>query len=211
LLLLQYAAVIVIGYLLGSIPFGYLAGRAHGVDIREYGSGRTGGTNVLRTAGRKAFALTVVGDLAKGALAVLLGRALLGTELAAVLGGIGAVVGHNWSVFIGFRGGAGTGTSMGGYFFLNPLITVVVGVFSAIVGFGMLRYASVTSLLICFLMSPALLITVLFFDQPVEHLLYALAVGAIVLLSHRPNIKRLLKGTERRIGQPARKMVEEKA
>ena len=211
MIVLQYAAVIVAGYLLGSIPFGYIAGRMCGVDVREYGSGRTGGTNVLRTAGRKAFVFTVVGDLLKGAIAVLLGRALLGTEAAAVLGGIGAVVGHNWSVFLGFRGGAGTGTSMGGYFFLNPVVTIVVGVFSALVGFGILRYASVTSILICLLMAPALLVGVLFFNQPAEHLVYALVVGGIILLSHRPNIRRLLQGTERRIGQPAQKMVEEKA
>jgi glycerol-3-phosphate acyltransferase PlsY len=211
LIVLQYAAVILVGYLLGSIPVGYIAGRMCGVDVREYGSGRTGGTNVLRSAGRKAFVFTVVFDLLKGAIAVLLGRALLGTEAAAVLGGIAAVVGHNWSVFIGFRGGAGTGTSMGGYFFLNPVVTVVVGVFSALVGFGILRYASVTSILLCLLMAPALLVGVLFFNQPVEHLVYALVVGGIILLSHRPNIKRLLQGTERRIGQPAQKMVEEKA
>ena len=93
LIVLQYAAVILIGYLLGAIPSGYIAGRMRGVDIREYGSGRTGGSNVLRTVGRKAFAFTVVCDLLKGAVAVLLGRALLGTEAAAVLGGIGLLPG----------------------------------------------------------------------------------------------------------------------
>ena len=211
MIVLQYAAVVLVGYLLGSIPSGYNAGRVRGVDVREYGSGRTGGTNVLRTVGKKAFAFTVVCDMLKGAVAVLLARALLGTEAAAVLGGIAAVVGHNWSVFIGFRGGAGTGTSVGGYFFLNLVLTIVVGVFSALVGFVMLRYASVTSILICLLMAPALLIGVLLFNQPVEHLVYALVVGGIILLSHRPNIKRLLQGTERRMGQPAQKMVEEKA
>jgi glycerol-3-phosphate acyltransferase PlsY len=211
LLVIQYTLVILAGYLLGSIPFGYIVGRMKGVDVREYGSGRTGGTNVLRSAGKLPAAVTIFGDLAKGAIAVLLGRALLGTELAAALAGVGAVVGHNWSVFIGFRGGAGTGTSMGGYFFLAPIPTVVVGIFSAVVGFVALRYASVTSILICLLMTPALLIAVLFFDQPLEHLAYALAVGGIVLFSHRPNIRRLLRGTERRIGEPGKKMVEEEA
>jgi glycerol-3-phosphate acyltransferase PlsY len=209
-LLIQYAAVTLVGYLLGAIPFGYLAGRSRGIDVLEYGSGRTGGTNVLRSAGKKAAVVTIIGDLLKGAAAVLLGRALLGTELAAVLAGVAAVAGHNWSVFIRFRGGAGTGTSMGGYFFLAPYPTFLVGISSAFIGFVALRYASVTSLLIVFLMSPALLIGVLFFDQPVEHLAYALAVGAIVLFSHRPNIKRLLQGTERRIGESARKISEEK-
>jgi len=209
LLVVQYALVILVGYLLGAIPFGYIVGRMKGIDVREYGSGRTGGTNVLRSAGRLAFAVTVAEDLVKGLAAVLLARAFLGTELGASLAGIAAVVGHNWSVFIRFRGGAGTGTSVGGYFALAPILTVVVGVSSAIIGFGVLRYASVTSILICLLMSPAMLIGVLFFDQPVEHLAYALAVGSIVLFSHRPNIRRLWQGRERRLGEPARKMKEE--
>jgi glycerol-3-phosphate acyltransferase PlsY len=210
-LVIQYAAVILLGYLLGSIPFGYIVCRARGVDVTQYGSGRTGGTNVLRTAGKKAAAVSIGCDVLKGALAVLLARWLAGTELAVALAGFAAVVGHNHSIFIGFRGGAGTGTSMGAYFFMAPWPTLIVGLSSAFIGFVLLRYASVTSLLIVFLMSPALLIGVLFFDQPVEHLAFALAVGSLVLWSHRPNIKRLLQGTERRIGEPAKKMGEEKA
>jgi glycerol-3-phosphate acyltransferase PlsY len=93
---------------------------------------------------------------------------------------------------------------------MAPWPTLIVGLSSAFIGFVLLRYASVTSLLIVFLMSPALLIGVLFFHQPLEHLAFAVAVGLVVLSSHRPNIKRLLKGTERRIGEPAKKMGEEK-
>lgn len=211
MIVLQYAAVALLGYLLGSIPFGYLVCRAKGLDVTQYGSGRTGGTNVLRTAGKKAAAVSIGLDVAKGALAAVLARWLLGTELAVALAGFAAVVGHNYSLFIGFRGGAGTGTSMGAYFFMAPWPTLIVGLSSAFIGFVLLRYASVTSLLIVFLMSPALLIGVLFFDQPVEHLAFALAVGALVLWSHRPNIKRLLQGTERRIGEPAKKIGEEQA
>jgi len=211
LLVIQYALVSLAGYLLGAIPFGYLVGRAKGIDVREHGSGRIGGTNVLRSAGKRAAAVSIFGDLAKGVIAVLLARSLLGTELAAALAGVAAVVGHNWPVYIGFRGGAGTGTFMGGFVALAPIPTIVVGIFSAIVGFVGLRYASVTSILISLLMTPALLIAVLFFDQPLEHLAYALVVGSIILFSHRPNMRRLLKGTERRIGEPAKKMVEEEA
>jgi glycerol-3-phosphate acyltransferase PlsY len=211
LLVIQYAVVILLGYLLGSIPFGYIVCRARGVDVTQYGSGRTGGTNVLRTAGKKAAAVSIGCDVLKGAVAVLLGRWLAGTELAVALAGFAAVLGHNYSIFIGFRGGAGTGTSMGAYFFMAPWPTLIVGLSSAFIGFVLLRFASVTSLLIVFLMSPALLVGVLFFDQPVEHLAFALAVGSLVLWSHRPNIKRLLQGTERRIGEPAKKIGEEKA
>jgi len=210
LAVLQYAAVILIGYLLGSIPFGYIVGRLQGVDVTQYGSGRTGGTNVLRTVGRKGAVVSIGLDLAKGAAAVLLSRWLLGTELAVALAGFAAVMGHNHSVFIGFRGGAGTGTSMGAYFFMAPWPSLVVGLSSAFIGFAVVRYASVTSLLIVFLMSPALLIGVLFFHQPVEHLAFAVAVGILVLWSHRPNIKRLLQGTERRVGEPAKRIGEER-
>jgi glycerol-3-phosphate acyltransferase PlsY len=210
LLVVKYVVVILLGYLLGSIPFGYIVGRLHGVDVTRYGSGRTGGTNVLRTVGKKAAAVSIGMDVLKGAVAVLLGRWLGGSELAAALAGFGAVMGHDYSVFIRFHGGAGTGTSMGAYFFMAPWPTLIVGVSSAFIGFVLLRYASVTSLLIVFLMSPALLIGVLFFHQPVEHLAFAVAVGCLVLWSHRPNIKRLVKGTERRIGEPAKKIGEEK-
>ena len=211
MLVIQNAAVILLGYLLGSIPFGYLVGRARGVDVLEYGSGRTGGTNVLRMAGKKAAAATIFLDLLKGAVAVLLGKWLAGTELAVALAGFAAVLGHNYSLFIRFRGGAGTGTSMGAYFFMAPWPSLVVGLSSVFIGFGLLRYASVTSLLIVFLMSPALLLGVLYFHQPVEHLAFAVAVGLVVLWCHRPNVKRLLQGTERRIGEPAKKIGEEKA
>ena len=209
-LILQYAAVILAGYLLGSIPTGYIVGRMKGVDVTDYGSGRIGGTNVLRSVGRLPAAITAVGDVAKGMAAVLVGRALLGTELAASLAGIAAVVGHNWSIYIRFRGGAGTATYMGGFIMLSLIPTVIVGLSSFFVGFG-LRYASVTSILISCLMAPALLIAVLFFGEPVEHLAYALVVGGLVLFSHRPNIRRLLRGTERRIGEPAAKIGEEEA
>jgi len=97
---------------------------------------------------------------------------------------------------------------MGGFVMLSLIPTVIVGLSSFFIGFG-LRYASVTSILISCLMAPALLIAVLLFSEPVEHLAYALVVGGLVLFSHRPNIRRLMRGTERRIGEPATKIGEE--
>ena len=105
--ILRYAAVIVLGYLLGSFPTGYLvAWLWKGVDPRQHGSGRTGGTNILRAAGKEAALLTVIGDLLKGALAVLVARTLVGTDSAVVMAGLAAVLGHNRSIFLRFRGGA---------------------------------------------------------------------------------------------------------
>jgi len=208
--LLQYALVVLVGYLLGAIPTGYIVGRIKGVDVREYGSGRTGGTNVLRSVGGLPALVTGAGDLVKGMAAVFMARAFLHTEAAAAMAGIAAVVGHNWSIFIGSRGGAGTGPSMGGFLLLTPIHAVVVGAISAVIGLG-LRYASVTSILICCLMSPALLIAVVLVGEPVEHLAYALTVGGIILFSHRPNFRRLVSGTERRLGEPAREIGEKRA
>lgn len=103
---LQYILVTLIGYLLGAIPVGYLAGKTQGIDVRQYGSGRTGSTHVLRALGLGPVFFTVLGDALKGMIAVLVARAIMSTPLplAEVLAGLGAVGGHNWSVFISFRG-----------------------------------------------------------------------------------------------------------
>src|SRR4030042_5610079 len=121
-------AVTVIGYLLGSFPTGYLLARLKGVDPRQAGSGRTGGTNILRTAGKVPALLTVVGDLLKGALAVWIARALAGSDAAAVLAGLAAVLGHNHSIFLGLRGGAGSMTNVGVVLALAPQVVPLIAV-----------------------------------------------------------------------------------
>lgn len=123
---------LLIGYLLGSVPVGLLVTRLYGVDIRQVGSGRTGGTNAWRAAGLKAAIPTIVGDLLKGALAVWLARWLAGPEffaagetvtaLAAALAGGAAVWGHNWSIFLGFSGGAGGATAAATSLVIHPLV-----------------------------------------------------------------------------------------
>ena len=110
---MQYILVTLIGYLLGAIPVGYLVGKTQGIDVRQYGSGRTGGTNVLRSVGLGAAFFTILGDGLKVMIAVLAARAIMSTPLAEVLAGLGAVGGHNWSFFISFRGGAGAITALG--------------------------------------------------------------------------------------------------
>ena len=102
-----YAATTAVGYLLGAMPIGYLIGKARGVNVLQHGSGRTGGTNVMRAAGLWAAVLTVLGDGVKGLLAVGIAMLLVGTPAAKVLSGLAAIIGHNWSVFLGWRGGAG--------------------------------------------------------------------------------------------------------
>jgi len=200
----RYASVILIGYLLGAIPVGYLAGKTRGIDVREYGSGHVGGTNVLRSAGPVLAFFTVLGDALKGMVAVLIARAILPTPIAEALAGLGAVAGHNWSVFIGFGGGVGTMTTLGALFILSPkalFIIAPLGLIAALVS----GYASVGSLTISSLMPLVLLCLIAFGSQPPAYLLYGVGVAAMIIFSLRGNIQRLRAGTERRIYEKARR------
>jgi len=195
----------VIGYLLGAIPFGLIIGRvARGIDIREYGSHRTGATNALRTLGARAAALVFVLDVAKGVAAVLLARALFDgdplVEWAAAVAGFAAIIGHNWSAFIGFTGGRGVATSGGALGAMSPwsvaiVAPIVVGVIwrSRYVSLG-----SITGGLLAPVVTAGLALVGL---ASVPAIVYALASGLLVTAAHGDNIGRLRAGTERRIGQ----------
>lgn len=194
------------GYLLGSIPFGLIIGRlAGGVDLRQYGSGRTGATNALRTIGAKGAALVFVLDLAKGLAAVLLARWLWAgdpgwLEWVAAVAGFAAVVGHVWSIFIHFKGGRGVATSTGALLGMAPWALVfLVPMVVIIIWRG--RYVSLGSVSAA-LVSPVV-VAVLFVlgVAPVAAIAYALAAGLLVTFAHADNIARLRAGTERRLGQ----------
>lgn len=190
----------ILGYLLGSFPVGYLVGKLYGVDVRQHGSGRTGGTNVWRATGQLwPPLLTVLGDIAKGVLAVWLGRRLAGSELAAALAGAAAVFGHNWSLFLGFKGGAGGMTAGACLVMLNWLAgTITVPL--AILALYLSRYASVGTLTVGVGGLLVLLILRLATPSfPTVHVLYGLLAAAGIIWALRPNIRRLLRGTERRI------------
>lgn len=197
-----YLLTACLGYFLGAFPTGYLVGRLwKGIDIREYGSGRTGGANILRTVGLFPAAITALGDVGKGVVAVLVARALWHNEAAAVVAALAALVGHNWSIFLGWHGGAGIGTTFGGLLILEPVTTLVVAFLGFLVA-ATSRYVSLGSLAFAFLIPLALLGQRLFFRGSWEHLVYGILAGGIIIFAHRPNIARLLKGTERRIGEP---------
>jgi len=215
MILVKLLYVIMLGYMLGSIPFGllvskYLAKR----DVRQYGSGKIGATNVLRTAGTKAAALVLVGDLMKGVLSVMaagfifgndllvVGNFGLGTLVAQVLAALAAVGGHNWSIFLGFKGGRGVATFFGGLAALCPPAAMIGGE-ALIVSVGLTRYASFGSIVgtvVAYLMLVPLTIIYKF---PIEYLVYALIGGLIIVIMHKDNILRLVSGTERKIGQKA--------
>jgi glycerol-3-phosphate acyltransferase PlsY len=197
------AAIVLLAYLIGSTPAGYLLGRLWGVNVLDFGSGRTGGTNVLRSAGPVPALLTGAIDVGKGALAVWLAGYLApeGTAAAAqVLAGAAVILGHNHSVFLRFRGGAGVGTSLGALSVVYwPAAIALLVTLLAII--AITRYASVGSLTVMTLMPLLLLAAVVWGSLPLIYVAYGLLAWAIVVYSHRSNIRRLIQGTERRLGK----------
>jgi acyl phosphate:glycerol-3-phosphate acyltransferase len=189
-------AAAVIGYLLGSFPTGYLLARLKGVDPRQAGSGRTGGTNVLRTAGKVPALLTVIGDMLKGALAVWIARSLAGTDAAVVLAGLAAVVGHNHSVFLGFRGGAGSMTNVGVVLALAPQVVILIAVLG--IGVGIITHtASLASIAAVVATLVGMVIAALVGWVPAIYVAYGIVVCAIILFELRSNIQRLRDGSDR--------------
>ena len=194
-----------LGYLLGAIPFGLIIGRlTKGVDLREYGSHRTGATNALRTLGAPAAAAVFILDVGKGVAAVLLARLLFAddsmVEWAAAVAGVAAIVGHNWSVFIGFTGGRGVATSAGALGAMSPwTILILAPIVSGVIWRS--RYVSlgsVTGALGAPIITAALAAAG---AASIPAIAYALASGLLVTAAHADNIGRLRAGTERKIGQ----------
>ena len=188
---------VVAGYLLGSIPASYLVARfLAGVDLREVGSGNVGASNVYRAAGPWAYAAAIVLDAGKGVAAVLVVRAFGGSGVLQVVGGIAAVVGHMFPVWLRFRGGKGVATSAGVFLSLSPLATLcAAGVWLLVI--GATRYASVGSLAGVASL-PFLLYGIHSWERP-ELLALSLVLLAVVVWSHRGNLKRLAAGREKRL------------
>ena len=196
----ELLAVVFLAYLIGSCPVGYLVGRFWGVNVLTWGSGRTGGTNVWRAAGPVPALITGALDVAKGAIAVWLAGQLTGYPAAEALAGAAVILGHNHSIFLKFRGGAGVGTSLGalGAIYMPAAIALVV-VLVAIA--AITRYASVGSLVVSTLMPIILLVLAVSGVLSMTYVLYGLMAWVIIVLAHRPNIRRLIQGTERRLGE----------
>jgi|SRR5579863_931019 len=187
--------ILVTAYLLGSIPFGlWVSLWGKGIDPRTSGSGNIGATNVLRTVGKAGGALTLLGDLGKGYLAVLSASLLGGGEPWRFAAGLAAIIGHVFPVFLKFRGGKGVATAFGVLLATSPWVALwLFCLWSA--GFGIMGISSVGALLAF----GALPILALLFDGTGLFLLFALLTSALIYLKHIPNIQRLIKGTEARI------------
>lgn len=213
MLIAKFVLVALIGYLLGSIPFGLIISKRRAkIDIRQYGSGKTGGTNVLRTLGRKAFLMVAFLDISKGALAVvfaglivgqefmIVGNSGLGPLFARVIAALAAMAGHIWPVFIKFKGGRGVATFLGGLIALCP----VAGLFSGealIIGAGLSGFASLGSIIGVVGAYTILVPLTIIYGFPIEYLGYVMIGTLLILFVHRDNIKRLLAGKERKLNQ----------
>ena len=194
------AIAIFIGYLSGSIPVGYLVARAYGIDVTASGSGRTGGTNVLRAAGPVAAALTVLGDVFKGLTPVYILSAISAPPLVIALTGVAAVLGHNHSIFLGFRGGVGAGTAvgaLGGLNFYGGLIAAACG----LIGLGLSGYASILSTMIAISGLMVLLILAILGYTPYQYIIFGVLTLLLMGNALRPNYARLRAGTERKVGR----------
>lgn len=188
------------GYLLGSVSFGYLVARYwKRVDIRTLGSGNIGATNVYRTLGPIPGVVVFAGDFFKGALAAYLGLSL-GGQILGVVGGLAALAGHSWPVFLGFRGGKVISTGAGILFAFNPLLAFLVFLVWYVV-MKISGYVSLASLVA----AVAIPILMLLFKVSSAFLIFGLIGSTLAIYKHIPNIKRLLAGTEHKVGQQAQK------
>jgi len=189
------AITLLVAYLLGSISFGIIVTKiVKGVDIRNYGSGSTGMTNVLRTVGKGPGALVFIGDAAKGMLAVLLGQ-YYGGDVYAVIGGIAAMLGHAYPIFFGFKGGKGVATGFGIILALAPEVTAIAITIFLVTVF-LSKYVSLGSLL----GSLSVPINMYLFAKPLSLIIFGIAGASFVVYAHRANIKRLYQGTEYKVG-----------
>lgn len=185
-------------YLMGAVPFGLFFGRIMGgVDVRTVGSGNIGATNVLRAAGKKAAVLTLLADALKGAVPVLIAAKLFDMPFLPVFAGIAAIIGHNFPVYLGFKGGKGVATSFGVVLAATPLIGLAC-LFIWIAAALLWRYSSLSAL-ISFALYPAVIFALHPEDRRLE--LLSIFIFAMIYFRHRENIKRLLAGTEPKIGQ----------
>jgi glycerol-3-phosphate acyltransferase PlsY len=205
-------AIAIIAYLLGAIPFALIFGRLMGkIDITKHGSGNVGGTNVLRTVGARAAAVVVIFDLGKAALAVILARIIMGDDVimiadfplnwqaAQVIAALMVMAGHNWSVFIKFRGGKGVAAYFGSWFAISPAAALFGGAI-VIITTTLTRYVSMGSIMGSLGIMVLLIVLTLVNAFPPVYLIYSVISVIMIVYQHRSNIDRLQTRTELRFG-----------
>ncbi|AKL95601.1 glycerol-3-phosphate acyltransferase PlsY [Clostridium aceticum] len=184
--------ILVIAYMLGNFSASYIIGKlSANIDIRNYGSGNAGTTNVMRTLGYKAAVFTLLADCLKGVLAVYIARRL-GSENLAMMAGVAVVLGHNWPILLGFKGGKGIATTIGvalSIHFTIALVCVVIGIIILILS----KYVSLGAI-VAITLFPILLVS-----QGWNYFVFGLMLCVLAIYKHRENIQRLRQGTERKI------------
>jgi glycerol-3-phosphate acyltransferase PlsY len=212
ILIIKYLAIAVVAYLLGAIPFGLIISKKMAnVDIRQHGSGNIGATNVFRTLGTRLGLITALLDLGKAALAVWLGMLIIGNDVFMVAGhdihvqfaqclaAIMVMVGHNWSAYIGFKGGKGVACFLGGLLVINWMVALV-GVAAGIIVILATRYVSLGSMLAAVCVLLAMVVLALLAMVVPLYALYGLVAACLIIYQHRTNITRLQAGTELKLG-----------
>lgn len=201
-MILEYTIFIICSYLLGSIPFGFIAAkRLKGIDITQHGSGNIGATNIMRSIGAGPAAVVFILDILKGFIPVILVKTLLpaSPDWFIVLCGIMAIIGHCLSIFLRFRGGKGAATSLGVIIGLNPLIAVIsFGIF--IIVLAIFKYVSLASIIT----AVAVPVLMVLFRQSTAFIIFAAFTGLFVILKHKANIGRLIKGNEAKWGEKSK-------
>ena len=190
---------VIAAYLLGSIPVGVVLARLKGQDPRRVGSGNIGATNVLRSLGKWPAVITLLGDILKGTLAVAIGKYTGVAPLYEGLIGISAILGHNFSLFLGFRGGKGVATSLGVLVIYAPPAALV----TLIIWIGVVLFTKYSSLgaIVSFALLPFNVMLFNFEDK--TKIFVSILISLFIILRHKDNMKRLMNGTERKIGQHA--------
>lgn len=195
----EYLLIALISYALGNIQTSYLIGRAiRKTDIREHGSGNAGTTNALRVFGKKIAVITLLVDALKGVLAVIIGMRLGDTD-GSLIAGVAVIVGHNWPFYLGFKGGKGVATSIGVGLAVAPL-TALISLSIGIVIIAKTKYVSLGALIgIC--LWPIVNLAMNRREDNLKFLIFGAILALMSIYKHRENIKRLLSGSENKLGQ----------
>ncbi|EMS69791.1 acyl-phosphate glycerol 3-phosphate acyltransferase [Ruminiclostridium cellobioparum subsp. termitidis CT1112] len=206
LFVIKLVAVVVIGYLLGSLNTSLIVGKFYGTDVRKHGSGNAGMTNTLRTLGKAAAVMVIAGDILKGVISYLLGNIIISSipasitlDLAGIGGmaaGIAAIAGHNWPVYFGFKGGKGILTSFAVVLMMDwKLGLILLGIFAVIV--AITRYVSLGSIIA----SVAFPIGAAIKGNGTIFIIFSAVLAVLAVARHKANIGRLLNGSEAKLGQ----------
>ncbi len=195
---MSLALLVIVSFMTGSIPVGLLVAKEKGVDIRKMGSGNIGATNVMRTVGKREALITLIGDILKGIIPVLLAWRFFPDNIRVGIVGLAAIAGHNFSVFLKCRGGKGVATSLGVLLAFSPIsalftIAVWISVFS-------ITKISSLSALFAFILLP---LNIYLIDNSEGKFLISLIITVLIVIKHKENIIRLMSGDESRMGQKA--------